>query len=300
MADVAELTVLAEQGGPPSARRSGRRSPLRRLMRQRMGVLALTLLIPLYLAAFVGPLAYRASPTKTDPLHANAAVSRAHPLGTDELGRDELARLLHGGRVTLSVGLVSMVVALAVGLLVGGVAGYYAGWVEIALMRFVDMFMSIPPFFLILVELAVFGNSPVIVIVVVGLSYWGQIARVVYAEFLRFRQADFVEAMSALGARGPRILFRHILPQVVPSAVVLATLVIAWSILTAAALSYLGLGIQPPLASWGNMLQNAQSYIWLDTKLAVFPGVLIGVSVLSFNLLGNALRDVLDPRNAGQ
>lgn len=297
MADVVEF----ELGKAPTlaaASGSKRRSPIRRLLGQRMGVLALTLLIPLYLATFVGPLLYRVSPTATDPLHSTAAMSAAHPLGTDELGRDELARLLHGGRVTLSVGLVSMLVALTAGLLVGGVAGYYPGWPEIALMRFVDMFMSIPPFFLVLVELAVFGNSPPVVIVVVGLSYWGQIARVVYAEFLRFRKAEFVEAMTALGARGPRILFRHILPQVIPSAVVLATLVIAWSILTAAALSYLGLGIQPPVASWGNMLQNAQSYIWLDTKLAVFPGVLIGISVLSFNLLGNALRDVLDPRSA--
>jgi len=296
MADVMDLDLQARSGAVPAGG-SARPSVLRRLLRQRMGVLALSLLVPLYLAVFLGPLLYPVSPTATDPLHSNAAVSVDHPLGTDELGRDELARLLHGGRVTLSVGLVSMLVALAAGLLVGGLAGYYAGWPEVALMRFVDMFMSIPPFFLILVELAVFGNSPLIVIIVVGLSYWGQIARVVYGEFLRFRKAEFVEAMSALGARGPRILFRHILPQVVPSAVVLATLVIAWSILTAAALSYLGLGIQPPLASWGNMLQNAQSYIWLDTKLAVFPGLLIGVSVLSFNLLGNALRDVLDPRN---
>lgn len=292
--------VSFELGAEPVAEAAGgrRRSPLRRLLGQRMGVLALSLLIPLYLVTFLGPLVYRVSPTATDPLHSNAAMSSDHRLGTDELGRDELARLLHGGQVTLSVGLVSMLVALAAGLLVGGVAGYYGGWLEVALMRFVDMFMSIPPLFLILVELAVFGNSPPVVIIVVGLSYWGQIARVVYAEFLRYRKAEFVEAMSALGARGPRILVRHILPQVVPSAVVLATLVIAWSILTAAALSYLGLGIQPPLASWGNMLQNAQSYIWLDIKLAVFPGVLIGVSVLSFNLLGNALRDVLDPRNA--
>ncbi len=297
MAELADLEMRAATGAVPAGG-SSRPSALRRLLRQRMGVLALALLIPLYLAAFLGPVLYPVSPTATDPLHSNAVMSAAHPLGTDELGRDELARLLHGGRVTLSVGLVSMLVALAAGLLVGGVAGYYSGWVEVALMRFVDMFMSIPPFFLILVELAVFGNSPPVVIVVVGLSYWGQIARVVYAEFLRFRKAEFVEAMSALGARGPRILFRHILPQVVPSAVVLATLVIAWSILTAAALSYLGLGIQPPLASWGNMLQNAQSYIWLDTKLAVFPGVLIGASVLSFNLLGNALRDVLDPKSA--
>lgn len=297
MADVMDLEPGVAAGAVPAGG-SSRPSAFRRLLRQRMGILALALLVPLYLATFLGPLVYHVSPTSTDPLHANAPISADHPLGTDELGRDELARLLHGGRVTLSVGLVSMLVALAAGLLIGGLAGYYAGWPEVALMRFVDMFMSIPPFFLILVELAVFGNSPLVVIVVVGLSYWGQIARVVYAEFLRFRKAEFVEATSALGARGPRILFRHILPQVIPSAAVLATLVIAWSILTAAALSYLGLGIQPPLASWGNMLQNAQSYIWLDTKLAVFPGLLIGVSVLSFNLLGNALRDVLDPRNA--
>ena len=274
----------------------GRPGFLRRLMRQRMGVLSLVVLLPLYLVCFVGPIAYGVSPTKANPLLANAAPSRAHPLGTDELGRDELARMIHGGRITLSVGLVSMAVAVVLGLTVGAAAGYFGGAVDSVLMRIVDVFMAIPPLFLILVLLTVLGDSPPVVIVIVGISFWGQVARAVYAEFLRFKRAEFVEATAALGASHLRLIVRHLAPQVMPSTIVLGTLVTAWAILTSAALSYLGLGIQPPLASWGNMLQNAQSYIWLDPKLAVFPGIAIGLTVLCFNLLGNALRDVLDPR----
>lgn len=276
---------------------SARPGVMRRLLKQRMGVLALAILIPLALVCFIGPYVYDVSPVRADPVNSNAAPSSEHWLGTDELGRDELARLLDGGRVTLLVGFVSMVVAVSIGLIVGGTAAYFGGWVEIVLMRLVDLFMAIPPLFLILVQLTVFGNSTATVIVVVGLSFWAQVARAVYADVLRFKNAQFVEASAALGAGHLRLLARHLAPQVVPSTVVLGTLVVAWSILTSAALSYLGLGIQPPLASWGSMLQDAQSYIWLDPKLAVLPGVAISVTVLSFTLLGNALRDTLDPKS---
>lgn len=280
----------------PDATRT-RPGVMRRLIGQRMGVLALAILIPLYLLCFLGPFVYRVEPTRTDPGNSNAAPSAEHWLGTDELGRDELARLIHGGRVTLSVGVVSMLVAVIIGLSVGGTAAYFSGWIEVVLMRMVDLFMAIPPLFLILVLLTVLGNSPATVIIVVGLSFWAQVARTVYADVLRFKNADFVEATAALGAGHLRLLVRHLAPQVMPSTMVLGTLVVAWSILTSAALSYLGLGIQPPLASWGNMLQKAQSYIWLDPKLAVLPGLAISVTVLCFNLLGNALRDVMDPKS---
>lgn len=276
---------------------AGRPGVVRRLLKQRMGVLSLVFLVPIILLSFLGPFVYKVSPVRADPINSNAVPSSEHWLGTDELGRDELARLLHGGRVTLLVGFVSMVVAVSAGLVVGGTAAYFGGWVEVVLMRLVDLFMAIPPMFLILVQLTVFGNSTTTVIVVVGISFWAQIARVVYADVLRFKNAPFVEASAALGAGHLRLLIRHLAPQVIPSTVVLGTLVVAWSILTSAALSYLGLGIQPPLASWGSMLQDAQSYIWLDPKLAVLPGVVISVTVLCFTLLGNALRDTLDPKS---
>lgn len=291
-------SALPATGAPAAVDTThARPSALRRLMKQRMGVLALAFLIPLYLICFLGPFVYDVAPTRANPGNSNAAPSAEHWLGTDELGRDELARMIHGGRITLSVGLVSMLVAVLIGLSVGGTAAYFGGWTEVLLMRLVDLFMAIPPLFLILVLLTVLGNSPVTVIVVVGLSFWAQVARAVYADVLRFKNAEFVEATAALGAGHLRLLVRHVAPQVVPSVVVLGTLVVAWSILTSAALSYLGLGIQPPLASWGNMLQKAQSYIWLDPKLAVLPGLAISVTVLCFNLLGNALRDALDPKS---
>ena len=269
----------------------------RQLIRQRMGVTSLVILLPVALLCFLGPLFYDVSPIRTDPINSNAAMSAEHWLGTDDLGRDELARMLHGGRVTLLVGVVSMIVAVSIGLVVGGTAAYFGGWTEVVLMRIVDLFMAIPPLFLILVQLTVLGNSTGTVIIVVGVSFWAQIARTVYADVLRFKNAQFVEASTSLGASHLRLMVRHLLPQVIPGTVVLGTLVVAWSILTSAALSYLGLGIQPPLASWGNMLQDAQSYIWLDPKLAVLPGVAISVTVLCFTLLGNALRDVLDPKS---
>lgn len=280
----------------PVATRSRRAGPLRRLLRHRSGIVAIAILIPMYLACFMGPLLYPNSPTATNPRVANAGPSSEHVLGTDELGRDELARILHGGRVTLSVGLISMLVAVVIGLLVGGVAAYFGGLVETVLMRVVDMFLAIPPLFLILVLLTVLGDGTGTVIVVVGVSFWASVARVVYADVLRVRNADHIEATRALGAGHVRLMARHLAPQVIPGTVVLGTLVVAWSILTSAALSFIGLGIQPPTPSWGNMLQNAQSYIWLDPKLAVLPGLTISVTVLSFNLLGNALRDILDPR----
>ena len=267
-----------------------------RFSRQPGGLIAAAILVLLYLGAIAGPLLYRVSPTLADPLRSTAAPSAAHWLGTDELGRDELARLLSGGRVTLAVGLVSMLVAMVAGSLVGSLAGYYRGWTETVLMRLVDVFMAIPAFFLILAELTVFGRSPLAVIVVVGLSYWVQVARIVYAEFVKYRDREFVEAQLAIGSPAWRIMFIHIFPQALPSAVVLTTLGIAWSIMTETGLSYLGFGIQPPLASWGNMLQNAQTYLWTKPALAVYPGALIALTVLAFNLLGNALRDLLDPK----
>ncbi|MBB6098586.1 peptide/nickel transport system permease protein [Deinobacterium chartae] len=287
-----EAAKLPETQG----RRRARKGLPGKLLAHPVSLTALILLALLYAFAFLGPFFYTASPTETNPLNTTANPSAAHWLGTDELGRDVLARLMYGGRITLLVSIVAMLVALVVGSAVGALAGYYRGWVETVLMRIVDAFMAIPTFFLILAALAVLGNSPPVVILMVGLGFWPQVARVVYAEVVKFRNFDFVEAERALGASSQRIIWRHIFPQTLPSTAVLVTLGIAWSILTETGLSYLGLGIQPPMASWGNMLQNAQTYFWIKPMLAVYPGVTIALAVLSFNLLGNVLRDLSDPR----
>ena len=278
---------------PGSKRRKGL---LARMLSHPVGLLAITVLAMMYLTAFLGPLVYTASPITTDALNTTASPSAEHLLGTDELGRDVLARLMYGGRITLMISIISMLVALSIGSLVGAMAGYHRGWLEVVLMRVVDTFMAIPSFFLILAALAVLGNSPPIVVLVVGLGFWPQVARIVHAEVTKIRNFDFVEAERALGASSNRIIWRHIFPQALPATAVLTTLGIAWSILTETGLSYLGLGIQPPVASWGNMLQNAQTYFWVKPALAVYPGLMIAVAVLCFNLLGNVLRDLTDPR----
>ena len=269
----------------------------RKLRRSPLGTSALFLLLLLLLLVGIGPFLYPHSPQRANALATLEPPSAEHWLGTDELGRDVFARLLVGGRVSMAVGLLSMLVGLSIGTLAGGIAGYFGGTPETLVMRLVDTFMAIPAFFLILVIVTSFGNRPAVVIVTVGLAFWAQMARVIHAEFSKFRRSEFVEASQALGGSHLRIMAKHIFPQVLPQAIVLATLGVGWAILTEAALSYLGLGIQPPLASWGNMLQNAQQYLFLAPTLAVWPGLFIAVTVLAFNLLGNTLRDVFDPRS---
>ncbi|NLG08624.1 MAG: ABC transporter permease [Deinococcales bacterium] len=291
MADLAATPPVTA----PVARR--RRSRFwRKVRRQPLGIAALVGIVLLALMVTVGPELYPHSPSRTAPLHTLKPPTTEHWLGTDELGRDVFARILAGGRVSLAVGLVSMLVGLLIGSLAGAAAGYFGGLTESVIMRLVDVFMAIPAFFLILVIVTSFGNHPLMVILTVGFSFWPQMARPVYAEFKKFRQSEFVEASQALGGGHLRVMLKHIFPQVLPQAIVLATLGVGWAILSEAGLSYLGLGIQPPLASWGNMLQNAQAYLWLNPMLAIYPGVFIAVTVLLFNLLGNSLRDVLDPR----
>jgi peptide/nickel transport system permease protein len=203
--------------------------------------------------------------------------------------------LLYGGQVTLLVGFAAMLTATVLGLLVGATAGFYSGWPDTLLMRLTDT-MTAPAFFLIVTAILVLGSGPVTLIAVIGGTSWMQVARVIYGETLRFKAQDFVLAAEALGARRAAILARHVLPQTIPSVVVSATLGVGFAVLTESAVSYLGLGIQAPTPSWGNMLQNAQQYVWTSPVLAIFPGVVITVVVLAYNFLGDGLRDALDPR----
>ncbi len=262
-------------------------------MGKRAGVVAAGVLLALYIVAFLAPLVYQVSPTDTNPLSTNLPPGPGHLLGTDELGRDEVARLLAGGRLSLTLGIFAVVIAVGVGTAVGLVAGFYRGVVEMALMRLVDAAMAIPAFFLVLIEVTVFGNSPPVLIAIIGLTYWSQVARLMHSQTIALREREFVEASVAIGVPRVQIMVRHILPHLVPSMIVMGSLAVAWAILTESALSFLGLGIQPPDASWGSLLQNAQSYVFLDPALAIFPGACIAVTVLAFNTLGDNLRDVL-------
>lgn len=265
----------------------------RRFVRNRFAVASAVILVILYVMAILGPHVAPQNPNAVDITSINAPPSHAHLLGTDESGRDVLSRLIVGSRASLSVGLVAMAISLVIGSIVGGISGYAGGLTDTVLMRFTDGMMAIPYFFLILIVIAVFGASFENIILVIGATSWMTVGRLVRSEVLRFRGQDFVLAARALGASKSRILARHIMPQALPTIIVAATLGVAYAILLESALSFLGLGIQPPTADWGNMLSNAQAYIFQNPLLPLYPGVMIFIVVLAYNFVGDGLRDAL-------
>ena len=290
-----EFRLVPGSESVPIATPKRRAGAARRLRRSTPAMMALGFLVMIHALAVAGPVVLSLDPFSTDPLGGLQGTSARHVLGTDELGRDVLSRLIYGARVSLLVGLLSMGVAIVTGSIIGALAGYFGGAADAWLMRFTDAMMALPTFFLILAVLAVFGGGPVVVMLVIGLTSWMQVARIVRGEVLRWRVAEFVDAARVIGASDGQILARHIFPQVAPSIIVTATLGVAFAILTESALSYLGLGIQPPTPSWGNMLQHAQQYLWSAPRLAVYPGGMILLTVLSYNFFGDGLRDALDP-----
>jgi peptide/nickel transport system permease protein len=222
--------------------------------------------------------------------------SAAHWLGTDGFGRDILTRVIWGGRVSLEIGLLATGLSVIVGTVLGGIAAYFGGAVDTAIMRVADVFMAIPALFLILVVVALFGAGLTNTAAVIGLVTWAQVARIVRGECLSLRARDFVDAARALGASHRRILGRHVLVNALPVIIVQATLLLGQTILIESGLSYLGLGAQPPLPSWGNMIVEGRQFLASAWWVATFPGVAIFVTVLGFNLFGDGLRDALDPR----
>jgi peptide/nickel transport system permease protein len=295
-----QRATLTVSHRPIPSPRGGAGHLWRRFRRNRMAVAALGYLVFIYLTAVLAPLLAPASPEQIDLLNQLGPRSLAHPLGTDETGRDVLSRLIFGARTSLAVGLAAMAVALTVGTLFGSVSAFYGRAVDMVVMRLTDGMMTIPTFFLALLVLAVFGSNIVNVVLVIGMTGWMVVARVVRAEVLRTLPQEFVMASRAIGANDGRVLLRHVLPQAFPSLVVAATLGVAQAILTESALSYLGLGVQPPTPTWGNMLTGAQHYVWTRPTLAIYPGAVILLTVLSYNALGDALRDTLDPRQRGR
>ena len=259
-------------------------------------VLSAASMLAVILFSVVGPLFVPYNPTDVDILTPPfGPMSATHWLGTDELGRDVLARLMYGGRVDLLVGGVTMLLAIFLGTLIGLVGGLFGGWSDFALMRLTDTFMSVPAFFVMLTILTVLGPSVPTIVLAIGLTNWMNVARVIRAEVLKLKSLDYVEAARALGVTPARLVVAHILPNVVPSVIVASTLGVAWVILISTSLSYLGLGVQPPTPSWGNMLSNSQNYFWVAPILVVHPGVLIIVTVLATNFIGEAVRDALTP-----
>ena len=249
------------------------------------------------LANFVAP--YGPNEINLAPESRLQPPSLKHLLGTDDLGRDVFSRMAYGARISLSVGFVAVGLSLIIGVSLGAVAGYFGGWIDNFIMRIVEIFMCFPRIFLILMLIAFLGPNILIVMAVIGLTGWTGLARLVRAEFLSLKEREYVLAAKALGAGNRRIIFRHILPNAMSPVYVSAVLGVGGAILIESSLSFLGLGVQIPTASWGNILTTGMHYIESAWWLMLFPGLAILITVLSYNLVGEALRDILDPRLKG-
>jgi peptide/nickel transport system permease protein len=268
-----------------------------RFVRHRLAVIAFFLMTILIAMALLIPLLSGDAWKETSLERINQPPSLTAPLGYDNLGINTFARLMKGLQTSLFIGFSAVVVIVLIGVTVGAMAGYFGGWADNALMRFVDIVLSIPTFFLILMLVAFWGTGNAwVIIIAIGLTGWTTAARLVRAEFLSLREADFVQAAKALGAGDRRIVVRHMIPSAMAPVVVAATLGIADSVVIEAALSYLGFGITPPEASLGNMLTKAQDYFYRDPLLAWYPGITLVLVVLAASFLGDGLRDALDPR----
>jgi len=272
----------------------------RRFRRHKLALVGSVTLFIIAILCVFGPMLIRYDPNRIDFKQRNLPPTLAHPFGTDELGRDQLIRTLHGGRISLAVSLSVVLVSITIGTTVGATAGYAGGLVDNLLMRLVDLIMSMPGLFLTILLVTLLGAKFGTIVISMSVLAWGGSARLVRGQFLSLKQREYIEAAHVIGVPGLRIVMQHLLPNAISPVIVAATLSVGGAILTESALSFLGLGFQPPQASWGGLLQTSQApvlhygYWWL----AFFPGLMIFLTVLSVNYLGDALRDALDPRRS--
>lgn len=251
----------------------------------------------MFLISFLAPVITPYQPYTLDAYHVLLPPSANHWFGTDDLGRDVFSRMVFGARVSLKVGFVAIGIATVIGTVVGLIAGYYGGWVDSLLMRFVDIMLCFPTFFLILAIVTIREPSILNIMLVIGFTGWMGVSRLVRAEVLSLRERDFILAARAIGCSDLRIIFRHILPNAIGPVLVYATLGIAAAILTESSLSFLGIGVQPPEPSWGNILASGKEFLEFAWWLFFFPGLAITITTLSYYLVGEGIRDALDPRN---
>jgi peptide/nickel transport system permease protein len=303
---------LAPGAGEPISQRTAQsywRESWRRLLENRYGVAMGVFILVLSCIALAAPLISRFvthyDPGSTDLSNIFANPGRPHYLGTDELGRDTMTRMVYGARVSLEVGFLAVLLYILVGGAVGIVSGFYGGWLDDVLMRFVDILLAVPGIFLLILITAMLPlplgpvtlrHDATTLSVVIAITQWGGTARLVRGEVLSLKNRDFMLATRSLGATNFRLMARHLLPNVLPVMIVVASLGVGFVILTEAALDYIGLGVQPPTPSWGNMLFNAQTYFFHSLNLVFLPGTAIFVTVLAANIFGNAVRDAFDPR----
>lgn len=267
-----------------------------KFLRNKLAVIGASILAILALIAIFAPFLTQYEPTFQDVPNRLSSPSKMHVMGTDDLGRDVFTRVLYGTRISLTIGFVAVGISITIGTLLGLIAGYFRGWFEKIIMRFVDMMLCFPVFFLLLIVLAYVGPNIFNIMIVIGFVSWMGVARLVRAETISIRERDYITAARGLGISRLRILLVHVLPNVMAPVLVAATLGVGGAILAESGLSFLGLGVQPPIPSWGNILMTGKDYIYFAWWLSVFPGLAILITVLAFNLLGEGLRDVLDPR----
>ncbi|MCC7274205.1 MAG: ABC transporter permease [Alphaproteobacteria bacterium] len=297
------MTVQDVTAAPPAApdqtlRQHRRYRTLRRFARHRLAMFGFFAIIVLVLACTIGPNLVPYDQFQIDMRgRFKPPFAGPHILGSDELGRDLLARLLMAGRISLSIGFAAMVISVIVGTVVGTVAGFYGGAVGATLMRIVDAVLCFPTIFLLLTLAALVSPSIATITLIIALTAWMEVARVVQGQIRALRERDFAVAAEAMGASDRWIMFKELLPNAVAPIVVAATLIVARGILLESYVSFLGYGIQPPIASWGNMLEKAQQYLTTAPWLALLPGMMITLAVASFNFVGDGLRDALDPRS---
>lgn len=269
---------------------------MKELLRNRMALAGgVVILIMLCLAIFA-PLISPYDPTHTNLKIALMAPSRAHLFGTDSLGRDVFSRIVYGTRISILIGFIAVGLACIIGILLGSIAGYYGGWIDTIIMRFIDIMLCFPTFFLILAIIAILEPSIFNIMVVIGITSWMGIARLIRAEILTLKERDFVQASRVLGAGDAWIIIKHLIPNAIGPVLVSATLGVGAAILTESALSFLGIGVQPPTPSWGNILTEGKATLGVAWWLTLIHGFFILMTVLSYNLLGEGLRDILEPR----
>jgi len=266
------------------------------LMRNRLAVIGGTLVALVFILSIFAPLIAPYNPSTIDIKNILVGPNFSHWLGTDDLGRDVLSRMLWGGRISLQVGFVAVGIATLIGIILGSLAGFYGGWIDSLIMRAVDIMLSIPTIFLILAVIAILEPSIINIMIIIGLTSWMEPARLIRAEFITLKEREFVIAAHAIGATDSRIIMKHVLPNGLSPILVSATMGIGGAILIESGLSFLGLGVQPPTPSWGSLLSAGKDNIEIAWWLSAFPGLAILITVLGYNLLGEGIRDALDPR----
>lgn len=279
-----------------TAKTSGFKDFVKRFKRNKAAVAGLTILVILMLVAIFAPYIAPYDPYDAQMQIALQKPSAQHLLGCDELGRDLLSRIIYGARISLRVGLEAVAIALGIGIVLGALAGYYGGWIDLLIMRVMDVMLAFPSILLAIAFMAVLGRGIDNAVIAIGIVSIPEYARIVRGSVLSVKQNDYVMAARAIGNSNNGIIFRHILPNIIAPIVVRATLGISSAILDTAALGFLGLGVKPPDAEWGTMLGMGRGYIWNATHLLTYPGLAITTTVLAFNLMGDGLRDALDPR----